>query len=36
MGRMREQVKKFSWENFVYEHDNVWKMIVSESWKRSK
>lgn len=35
MQEMRKQVEPQTWEKFVKEHDSIWKMITSESWKRS-
>lgn len=35
MDKMREQVKKYTWENFAHGHDKIWEMIVTESWNRS-
>lgn len=34
--QMRAQVEGQTWEKFVYEHDKVWEMIVTDTWRKSK
>lgn len=36
MNALRKQVEKQTWEKFVYEHDCIWKMITTKSWKNTK
>lgn len=36
MNKMRQQVASQTWKRFVEEHDKVWEMIASDSWRKSK
>jgi len=32
---MREQVERQTWKKFVEEHDKIWNMITTKSWRKS-
>jgi len=35
MSQMRAQIEKQTWQKFVEEHDKIWNMINTKSWKES-
>jgi glycosyltransferase involved in cell wall biosynthesis len=35
MERMRAQVEKFTWKWFADQHDKIWQMVTTKSWRNS-
>jgi len=33
--KLRKQIEKQTWEKFVHEHDKVWEMITTKSWRET-